>query len=166
MSLFDNSKLPTSMSERTRTALETAGITFGDPIEDDPIFVSAQLPEGWRIESTQHSMGFHLVDEKGRNRANIFYKPEYYDRTANIDATTRYDYRVNVVSSDEFGFSLVAQAIDENAPIHNTEQHYFDDRVPDSYDTAVIAARAEVTTWLDTTVPEWRNPIAYWDEEK
>jgi len=62
--------------------LETAGIVFGEPSKDDPLFCAVTLPEGWQVRPTDHSMWSELVDKEGTVRASIFYKAAFYDRDA------------------------------------------------------------------------------------
>lgn len=65
-----------------RTALEAAGVKFGEPHKGDPLFCRAELPAGWTKRATDHSMWSELVDADGKVRANIFYKAAFYDRDA------------------------------------------------------------------------------------
>lgn len=62
------------------------GIEWGDPVDDDPIFRAAKLPQGWRLKPTDHAMWSNLEDAEGKVRAKIFYKAAFYDRSAFIHA--------------------------------------------------------------------------------
>ena len=64
------------------------GIVFGKEVDD--LFVEVTLPAGWKKEATDHSMWSKLVDDKGRERASIFYKAAFYDRDAHINITQRF----------------------------------------------------------------------------
>lgn len=55
-----------------RSQLEAMGIIFGEDYDD--LFVEVQLPEGWSKAPTDHPMWSKLVDDRGRERASIFYK--------------------------------------------------------------------------------------------
>lgn len=66
-------------------ALEAIGIKKGRSVDDDPLFVEATLPEGWKKKATEHSMWSMVVDETGKERASIFYKAAFYDRAAFIN---------------------------------------------------------------------------------
>jgi len=60
-------------------------------IEDkDDLFMEVELPTGWSLKRTDHSMWSNLVDDKGRERANIFYKAAFYDRDAFITFNRRF----------------------------------------------------------------------------
>lgn len=73
---------PSLTSTVNRKVLEEAGVVFGEPLANDPLFIAALLPDGWRKEATQHSMWTELKDETGKVRADIFYKAAFYDRRA------------------------------------------------------------------------------------
>ncbi len=80
--LVESPQLPTDCRGDIRKALEAAGVLFGPPMEDDPIFCRATLPAGWKKRATEHSMWSELVDQDGEVRAAIFYKAAFYDRSA------------------------------------------------------------------------------------
>ncbi len=48
----------------------------------DPLFLDVELPTGFKIQPTDHSMWSHLLDAKGKKIASIFYKAAFYDRRA------------------------------------------------------------------------------------
>lgn len=79
--LSRSSKLPIE-SRNSRKDFEALGIVFGENVDD--LFVNVTLPEGWRVEPTEHSMWSNLVDVNGRVVATIFYKAAFYDRQAFI----------------------------------------------------------------------------------
>lgn len=60
------------------------GFTLGDPVEGDPLFRRATLPDGWRREGTDHAMHSSILDTLGRKRCGIFYKAAFYDRRADL----------------------------------------------------------------------------------
>ena len=76
--------LPVDGSESS--AVQALGIEWGPPDSDDPIFREARLPEGWTRASGDNPYGYwtYLVDERGEERAGIFYKTAFYDRKARI----------------------------------------------------------------------------------
>ncbi len=76
--LVNSAKLPIKCGKREQ--FEKLGIVFGEDIDD--LFVSATLPDGWKVQPTDHSMWSNLVDESGEEVASIFYKAAFYDRDA------------------------------------------------------------------------------------
>ena len=80
--LINSSQLPVDV--RGKEILEEAGVKFGKPLLDDPLFCIAELPSGWSKRATDHSMWSELIDDKGVVRAHIFYKAAFYDRRADM----------------------------------------------------------------------------------
>ena len=64
--------------------MEAWGIVFLGPVPNDALFQYVTLPEGWHKQPTEHSMWSHLLDDKDRKRASIFYKAAFYDRSAQL----------------------------------------------------------------------------------
>lgn len=70
----------------------------------DELFGTFILPQGWKKVATDHSMYTHLLDEKGRIRASIFYKAAFYDRKADISFERRFSIRiVTTLPQEELG---------------------------------------------------------------
>jgi hypothetical protein len=79
--LVRSTKLPKEGTEGTnRATLERLGFVFGKEIDD--LFVACQLPQGWSIKPSDHSMWSFVYDDQGRKRMSIFYKGAFYDRRA------------------------------------------------------------------------------------
>jgi hypothetical protein len=81
--LLSSTTLPTDTRGRDAD-FEALGFTFGKPVDGDPLFREATLPEGWTREGTDHAMHSVIKDERGIDRVNIFYKAAYYDRRADM----------------------------------------------------------------------------------
>ena len=80
--LVTGNLLPTDVTGKEK--LEGLGVVFGEPLESDPLFCEAQIPNGWQILATDHSMWNELQDENGDVVARIFYKAAFYDRRAHM----------------------------------------------------------------------------------
>jgi hypothetical protein len=147
------------------------GVKIGEPVEGDEIWVRAELPQGWHILATDHSMWTKLVDNKGRIRARIFYKAASYDREAFIQperrfaASTRYEEEGDrtspcfgiVLDNDREVRRLGPFSNDYGErPKHGTK--YFDDW-KSGYQKGLAAAEA----WLTENYPDWNTIWAYWD---
>lgn len=76
----EKTQLPIRIIPGTRKDFEAMGIKFGKNVDD--LFVEVELPLGWKVEPTDHSMWNMLVDDTGKKRAEIFYKAAFYDRDA------------------------------------------------------------------------------------
>ena len=161
--------LPIECVNATREQMEALGIQFGEPIDD--LFVNVCLPEGWTKAGTEHSMHSDLLDEQGRNRAGIFYKATFYDRRADMHLVCRYRAHYQPVggwdSPDSKTAPVHGVVKDQEAIIWHTEP--LELPTPDAdrlafYD-AQDALTVKATAWLDEQFPNWRDPLAYWDEQ-
>lgn len=79
--------LPTLLSHRSPplSVLYEAGVILGGSSFDDPLFMSVELPHGWRVRPAEdHSMWSDLIDGDGAVWAKIFYKAAFYDRRAEM----------------------------------------------------------------------------------
>jgi len=158
--LVNSSVLPKDMGyNTTREMLESLGIIFGKNV--DGLFIECTLPQGWKKVATDHNMWSHLLDDKGRKRASIFYKAAFYDRHADISLECRYH----------------AYAYPED----NNDSHWNGPRVGAvrDWDQTVLWRTAESApyedhnkrkeledqayTWLNEHYPDHHNPLAYWD---
>lgn len=154
--------LPTDLGHgaKVRQVLEGYGIKFLGVCEDDPIFQSVELPAGWSKKPTDHSMWSKLVDDKGRERAAIFYKAAFYDRSALLHLTRRFSVTVDYERREKDNVA-VATASDGETVIHTTEPKPIDG---EAYWRFTDEAKAEAVAWLTERYPDWQNPAAYWDE--
>ena len=146
----------------TREKLEQMGIRFGGDADD--LFVTVQLPDGWKKQATNHSMWSDLLDQKERRRAAIFYKAAFYDRSAHISLNQRY-----TVSTYE------ACDKDGNAAEYGKHTHMKTIVLDCGQPVHVVGIREErdynlgdelgkqAAAWLDQNHPDWRDPLAYWE---
>lgn len=150
--------------------------------EADDIFFNVQLPEGWKLVPTDHSMHNDLLDEKGRRRAGIFYKAAFYDRSAHINFCTR--FRVAVEPEDRYKNALLAyedrKKLPEFGVVYDCGEEVFEcegyieaDCVNEdgsaNWDLMDRLKKATIDfaeKWLiDQGYPDYKNETAYWDEE-
>ena len=76
--------------EYTKQQYERMGIKIIE--EYDDLFYSVELPEGWEIKGTDHSLWSTVTDDKGRKRISVFYKGAFYDREAFSNFLQRYSF--------------------------------------------------------------------------
>jgi len=146
--LVQSDVLPTRMSPETKTILEKWGIVFGKPVEDDEIFTEVKLPEGWHKKATDHSMWSRLCDNKGRERASIFYKAAFYDRRTDLYLKCRIEMSSVYIESQQRSYSVVkkdGEIIFEGSQDYNQSQK-------------------DCEEWLKANYPDYRNPEAYWKD--
>lgn len=163
-------RLPTDGLDKKQA--EAVGIEVHDVDTNDPIWTHVTLPEGWKIERTDHSMHTKLVDEKGRKRGGIFYKAAYYDRSANMHFTRR--FTVNA-----YGDDCVDPPYESGKPWPKKQRQrvlvkdtatdevlfatdWLEPEEPRNFD-AEEALVKEACEWLDETFPLHNHPAAYWD---
>ncbi len=89
---------------------------------EDDLFYNVVLPEGWKIEPTDHYLWSHLVDAKGRKRASIFYKAAFYDRDAFLRFERRFSINREVDDYDRKLFELKPEFVQVG-----TEQVFVDE---------------------------------------
>lgn len=162
-SLVGSDTLPTDIGRHSdydaKAILEAAGVKFLGVVDGDDMFQYVELPEGWKKVPTDHSMWSKLVDDKGRERAGIFYKAAFYDRSAHMSLSCRFGVSFDYDRFDKESIG-VATVTDGGKVVHTT------DPIPangkECYDVSNKANKAAVE-WLDKNHPDWRNPGAYWD---
>lgn len=162
-----NSTLPKKCLYCQREQFEQMGIVYGEDADD--LFVNVQLPEGWRKERTSHSMWSKLLDDKGRERASIFYKAAFYDRGAHIGIKRRYTYSDLPVGGydnpdfDQQTTPRVGVVEDRDTIIWQSEPFDFVAAGVEWFnagESVLLQAKA----WLEKHYPDWQDPLAYWDE--
>lgn len=164
--LVNSDVLPTEGSDDPAWA--KMGVIFGAPVEGDPIFREVTLPAGWKKESTGHAMHSRLLDDKGRERAGIFYKAAFYDRRADIHpmrrfgirkiyAEGKYDVQHEILDGEK---QIFATAI---APFGSLTGASNPDRK--AMESAETEQRARCAAWLVAIgFPNWDDASAHWDD--
>lgn len=170
--------------EIDRALYEKMGIVFGDDAND--LFVNVTLPEGWKITPTDHSMWNRLEDDKGRQRAAIFYKAAFYDERASISLRTRFSIQKTYCNA-EGESAYHGNQPPKFEPTHETYQVKDADTVVfvvppipmfkgrrdeeresrirrfNEHERQESLQYAQCGMWLVECYPDWRDPFAYWD---
>lgn len=167
-----------------------------DPVEaskSGDLFFDVRLPEGWRIEPTEHSMYTNLVDANGWVRASIFYKAAFYDRKASISLRRFWEVGRCPVGGYDDGYMEWRNAhpndsLPDVAYVQTTERFTsrckFDhvlvfeteptrtDVPPKEGEHAYEARERQEAAliqvardWLTENYPDWKSYTAYWDLE-
>jgi len=173
LAFIANEILPIKCNFCTREQVEGMGVQFGEPIDD--LFVSVQLPDGWKKVATSHSMWSELQDEKGRKRASIFYKAAFYDRDAFISLDTRFragSAPVCGYDSPDYDFNATpthGAVWDQGKIVWHTKQ-VAEKPGPDSsredsltYYDLDDELKRQAVAWLTEHYPDYKDPLAYWD---
>lgn len=158
--LVDSTVLPADLNDDRREDFERLGFVFGEPVEDDPLFLSATLPEGWKKRLTDHSMWSEIVDEKDRPRVLVFYKAAFYDRGAHMELVRRYEVRAPW--GDETPGPKTALVVDRKtgAVLHEAKR----EDGPEKWQSACSNARDAANAWLVANVPNHRDPMAWLED--
>ena len=139
--------------------------------EDDDLFYNVELPEGWKIEATGHTMWNDLLDDKGRLRGSFFYKAAFYDRHAFINFKTRYSievkHAINFTDAEDYdeyrasdmygvvidGVNVIVFETERRSGAVNYMEHQIIER--ELYD--------ELEKYMVDHYPNYKDIHAYWD---
>lgn len=162
LDMIESCRLPRQIS--------TAGVTWDKLVEqwgisfkpsDDELFNDVTLPSGWQLVATGHSMWSDLLDERGRNRASVFYKAAFYDRSAGMSISRRYAVRYFVERDAEEKPTTCGYEIKDASG----------DTVIEKIGTAAYLdfdahdkLRADADKRIAELYPEHADPFAYWKE--
>lgn len=125
----------------------------------DELFLKVKLPKGWRKEATDHSMWSHLLDDKGRKRASIFYKAAFYDRRSDMHLDRRFNIERNWDLKNQIQYVVK----DGDSVIYETEKSkVFEDGDREQYKVG-DEIREVAEAWLKDKYPDWQNHLAYWE---
>lgn len=164
--LSNISILPKHVTGRaTWEQLEQLGIVrLGDY---DNLFYKVQLPIGWRVQPTEHNMWSDLLDEQGRKRGNIFYKPAFYDCWADMNLYCRYCAVWDWEYTDNHKI-LRGCVMDQDTSIWFTDEFVLEpqdddgeDKLRNFFDTRERLYQ-QALAWLNEHKPDHLNPLAYW----
>lgn len=144
---------------------EELGFTFTD-IPGDNLLCNATLPEGWKLEATDHSMWNSFIDEQGRERGSMFYKAAFYDRDAHMQLYNRYkvikDYLDDHVTTEVY-FGNPEEKLFVAGQIH---KDYSSQESIDAYFDELERLQNLAECFANLNYPNWRDETAYWDDEK
>lgn len=153
--------------DNTREQFEAIGIVFGKDVDD--LFVECVIPAGWTKRPTEHSMWSELVDDKGRVRAQIFYKGAFYDRNAHISLSRRFAYGIepeggwdNECNRETVSRYVLVKDMGNGTIIWKSDLVAPDEICPWYMLSEKLSQIAR--EWLAEHYPDWENPLAYWDE--
>lgn len=173
--LFVNSELlPIEFNSGTLAELEQMGVRYGHAVND--LFCHVELPAGWKKVALGHSLWSKLVDEKGRERASIYYKAAFYDRCAFINVNRRFQVSSYEACDSEGRFveegddnthwatvvldggkTLQVFGIRSERSADNKEQNAKAMALREEHKEAAYA-------WLNEHHPKWQDRTSYWDD--
>lgn len=164
---YDTRKKITSTNVETYTKLQYENMGIEIINEADDLFWNVKLPEGWEIKATDHTMWNDLIDNKGRKRANFFYKAAFYDRSAFTNLKTRFSMEVTHISdSEDYDVwrksDIQGQVKDCNNIIYCTEcVPATDDYLEENKINKEL--REKLESFMTEHYPNYKDVHAYWD---
>lgn len=154
--------LPADADKFQRRVLKRAGVTFGNPVAEDPIFTFVRLPDGWsKVASTEPSW-FDLVDDKGRSRALICYNAWFQAREAQIILLKRFILARDYAIEDEKGV-IQYDVLDQGVVVFTTEQYGANtNRDSKEWYREERKAHKVAKAWLNKNYPGWDDYVFDW----
>ena len=152
--------------EYTKQQYEKMGITIVE--EYDDLFWNVELPAGWEIKATEHSMWNDLLDEKGRIRATFFYKAAFYDRDAFMNFNTRFNLYVGHVVGISSGYEVWEKS-DYQGTVKDGEEIIFStERIAPTGDywkdnNIQNRLRKQLEKYMKEHYPNYKDINSYWD---
>lgn len=152
--------------EYTKQQYEKMGIIIVE--EYDDLFWNVELPEGWKIKATDHTMWNNLFDDKGRQRANFFYKAAFYDRDAFINFDTRFQVSVDHVADPSSDYDIWKNSDYQGTVKDGKEIIFSTECVPvtgsyDKDDKIKNKLRKQLEKYMKENYPDYEDIHAYWD---
>jgi len=131
----------------------------------DDLFQVVDFPEGWKVvPAPDHSMWSSLQDDKGRERAAIFYKAAFYDRNARINWIAYYNLCENAFNP-EYRDQVKHVWLQNPAG-----EKFFETAIEDDKDLSDYGcyekARNKVIALADVKFPGWNLPQSFWEDLK
>jgi hypothetical protein len=142
--------------------LEKAGVKFAGIVPGKPLFQYVELPGGWKIVDTERPMWRFLLDEKGRKRAEIYFKAALADVGTHFRVVPRFSASCDRSLLEEKGIAT-GVVYDGGKEIYRTAPIEQDMSVADAYGSLSDMAETEAEIWLMEHYPEWQDYSAYWD---
>lgn len=154
--------------EYTKRKYEEMGIQIVGVYND--LFYLVELPKGWKIRETDHSMWKEVVDDHDRKRISFFYKGTFYDRDAFDNFERRYSFEISPF--DDFKTDATYQErkfkpwklyiTDGGKRIKKLTEVTVQTQKEYLAITKVLEKIA--TDYLDEHYPDWEKVNAYWDQ--
>ena len=190
--LVNSSQLPAKGDRNVdvKAQYEKMGIKVIGETKGDDLFLDVELPSGWKLQPTEHSMHSHLIDDLGRKRAGIFYKAAFYDRKADVNFDARIHFGVNRLLFHEGDYSFdengeykaykspfVGRVVDFDGKVLFETEHFkcdveyvkngFGRGYSEEYKSASNKIESELRIqclqFLTINYPNYQDVNAYWD---
>lgn len=148
-----------NLPQRKRRQFERLGFHFGEPLEEDALFVRGTLPPWWRKESPAHPWLTFVRDQRDRLRAVIHYQTQFFGRSLDMQLVPRCRIRVDRGRAEHGALPRVVF----NADTILYEGPELTPVVGEDLKGLVARATRAAANWLNEHLPLWRDPEAYWE---
>jgi len=156
--------LPNEIRFATWSDLATWGVERVGPA--NKYLCEVSLPEGWQVRQSDHPHWQELVDNNGRNRADIYICHDFSGTRAFFSPRRRFTTTFEVADNNS---ELRVLVMDGKDQLHCTPwvelRHSLSESRPDQYHDKQAHDRAEnmAKDWLRQNFPNWQNCLQYWD---
>ena len=117
------------------------------------------------MQATDHSMWSNILDQNGMVRGKMFYKAAFYDRSAHMYLSTRYqictDYIGKDYSTTEIYFGNPQEKLYVAGQVHRANNATREQRI-EAY-AIEESLKQEAREWAKKNYPDYENVNAYWD---
>lgn len=161
--LVSSTQLPIDGTEGDDAAAWAAmGVKLGEKTDD--LFRHVELPEGWRLVATDHSMWSDLQDDRGRRRAGVFYKAAFYDRRARVSLERRYSVQCDWTNPDPRRHRVIEATRDGERVLFTSSAASIEDLPWEQRAEIETGQKTECEDWLKREIgPAWDDLVAAWN---
>ena len=151
--------LPRKMTP-SKEVFKKLGFVFNDI--GDEILLDAKLPEGWTTELIPSSTVLYekLIDEKGRERGEYYYKGDPCDRSGWMRLHSRYNVVYLYFDPTYWCSNTIKIFVSDSA---NSSVVFTAGRCIDEYSEKFDKLVKKAEMYLESTYPDWKDVTKYWD---
>lgn len=154
----------------TEADLEALGFSFLEDVRcPQTVARHARLPFGWS-KARRDRYGVRLLDAQGRHRGSIVEALDDpgYEGNGQMYLAPRF-YVWSSIGLPEFHklgavYRVVSNTGYGETVLHETDHVDFQPLTTEQRIEVIQRLSSECEAWLDAHFPNWRNPVAYWDE--
>jgi|WetSurMetagenome_2_1015567.scaffolds.fasta_scaffold95308_2 hypothetical protein len=159
-------KLPKIGDFNPKKYLISLGFIFLDQNKVSGLLQYVELPAGWQVENYwlydfDHGTLDHILDEKGRLRANVYISDSNRANVAELMFLNRFTIEPDFDHLEEFDRCIV-RVLDAGKRVYTTKSYPSSSYLPD--ELAFFRAIEQAKVWLRQHYPNYENFTAYWND--
>lgn len=141
------------------------GIVILGPSDENPLFVKAQLPSGWKkVRNTQDYRTIDVLDENGNRRAYMWYKAASYDSFAYMIIRRRFEVQHRFNKDYTICTAYVVDVKDSTNPVVVFKGKRVKGASVREMEETEKQARQIARDWLAKHLPDAGDVNAYWND--